>query len=748
MVKKSSFDTFLENDLNPAQKQAVMHNNGAVLVIAGAGSGKTRVITARITHLIINQQVAPFAIVALTFTNKAANEMKKRVAQFLGNNHGLPFIGTFHSYCVQLLKKNNDLLPSPFFSILDDSDRQKLIKAILQRNNLHKQFTARSVSYQISQMKNHTTDPDKSAQHYLINPLLFDLYQTYEKEKRASKCLDFDDLLLEAFQLFKKNRSLKKSEQERIKHILVDEYQDTNVIQHALLKQMATRNKQLIVESICAVGDEDQSIYSWRGATIANMLNFKKDFSSTKIIKIEQNYRSVQPILDVANEVIQNNVERNPKQLWSNKRGRNRIQILSCLSEYQEAETIAQMLTIIEQKQALNSVAILYRTHTQSRAIEEALIKQAIPYKIIGGIQFYERKEIKDLLAYLRLVANPFDRTSFFRIANVPSRGLGAKFEEQFYSIWHNQPFLTFHQIATTCIKEKMVVQSKARALQQFIGVFSDLEPTSKPSDAIEHIIQKTGYLSYLKNAYDPPDSQDRIDNIKEFIDAIKYFEANHGNTITLFLDDVTLMQEKMNTKKDQQDTVMLMTLHAAKGLEFDTVILSGLEEGLLPTSRALQQENAIEEERRLFYVGITRAKERLLLLHTKYRYTYGQMVDQSPSRFLHEIPPSLPHDDCSYWKQIQLRTFFTDWLGFKKKETSVITFQGTHVIKDKKGQPQKSIVHATLGSWKKHQPVIHKKYGTGTIKMVEKKEKNKIYVTVLFKSGIKKILADYLQIV
>jgi len=279
--------------------------------------------------------------------------------------------------------------------------------------------------------------------------------------------------LLQAFNILKKNRTLKKSEQERVKHILVDEYQDTNVIQHALLKQMATRNKQLIVESICAVGDEDQSIYSWRGATIANMLNFKKDFSSTKIIKIEQNYRSVQPILDVANEVIQNNIERNPKQLWSNKRGRNRIQILSCLSEYQEAETIAQMLTIVEQKQALNTVAILYRTHTQSRAIEEALIKQTIPYKIIGGVQFYERKEIKDLLAYLRLVANPFDRTSFFRIVNVPSRGLGAKFEEQFYNLWHNQPFLTFHQIATTCIKEKMAAQSKAKALQQFIGGIS-----------------------------------------------------------------------------------------------------------------------------------------------------------------------------------------------------------------------------------------------------------------------------------
>jgi len=747
MVKESSFDTFLENDLNPAQKQAATHNNGAILVIAGAGSGKTRVITARITHLIINKNVLPSTIVALTFTNKAANEMKNRIAQFLGSNHELPFVGTFHAYCVQILKKNPDLLTTPFFSILDSSDQQKLIKAILQRNNLHKRFTAKSVSYQISQMKNHSTDPDKLAQNYLTNPLLYDIYQAYEKEKRASKCLDFDDLLLKTLQLFKKNRIFKKLQQEQVNHILVDEYQDTNVVQHALLKQMATKNKQLLVESICAVGDEDQSIYSWRGATIANILNFKKDFSHTKIIKIEQNYRSVQPILDIANKVIQNNSQRNPKKLWSNKRGRNRIRILSCLSEYQEAETIAQILTVIQQKHALNTVAILYRTHTQSRAIEEALIKQSIPYKIIGGIQFYERKEIKDLLAYLRLISNPFDRTSFFRVINTPSRGLGAKFEEQFYTKWHNEPFSTFHQIADICIKEKTVTKSKAKELQQFVALFNGLEPSNKPSTVVEHIIQKTAYLNYIKNAYDPPEAQIRIDNIKEFINAIKYFESHHGNTITLFLDDVALMQEKMNSKKNQPNTVVLMTLHAAKGLEFDTIILSGLEEGLLPTSRALQQDDALEEERRLFYVGITRAKERLLLLHTKYRYSYGQMVDQSPSRFLHEIPPSLPHDDCSYWKQAQLRTFFADWFGIKKQE-SVMTFQGARSMTNKKDQSKKNITNCSYPGWKKNQPVIHKKYGTGIIKVVEKKEKNKIYVTVLFKCGIKKISSDYLQTV
>lgn len=740
-----SFNTFLEKELNAEQKKAVIQNSGALLVIAGAGSGKTRVITARITHLIVNNNITPSTIAALTFTNKAANEMKNRIAQFLETTHKLPFIGTFHSYCLQLLKKNSSLLTTPFFSILDEDDKQKLIRTILQRSNLHKQFTARSVSYKISQMKNHTTTPTQSAHNYLGNPLLFEIYQAYEKEKNASKCLDFDDLLLEAFHLFKNNPVFKSNEQERIKHILIDEYQDTNVIQHALLKQMATNNKQLTVKSICAVGDEDQSIYSWRGATIANMLNFKKDFSSTKIIKIEQNYRSVQSILDTANQVIQNNTARNPKKLWSHKQGKNRVQILSCLSEYQEAELIAQLLAIIEKKQKLSTVAILYRTHTQSRAIEEALIKQTIPYKIIGGIQFYERKEIKDLLAYLRLLVNPFDRTSFFRIINTPARGLGTKFEEQFFNQWQQQPFLTFQQLATHFINEKIIPQSKAKALQTFINIFDKLAPTNKPSKAIEHIIEKTDYLLYLKNSYDPPDAATRIDNIKELIDAVKYFEAQHNSSIPLFLDNVALMQEKINTKKEDHETVLLMTLHAAKGLEFDTVILCGLEEGLLPTSRAMKEENAIEEERRLFYVGITRAKEQLLLLHTKFRYTYGQMVDQMPSRFLHEVPDTLPHDNCSYWKREQLNTFFVDWFAHKKQST-VKTFKGSQPIQNKKQQSKK--INKITKGWKKNQPVIHKKYGMGTIKIIEQKSNGKTYISVLFKSGIKKILADYLQMV
>lgn len=746
MTKKTnhSFKTFLEKHLNTAQQRAVKRQKGSILVVAGAGSGKTRVITARITHLMINKNVFPSSIVALTFTNKSALEMKERIASFLDSHNELPFIGTFHAYCVRLLKQNQERLATPFFSILDEDDKQKMIKSILQHNNLHKQIAPKTIAYHISHMKNHTLDPTKPPLVYLNNQLFKDIYHAYETEKQANKCLDFDDLLLETLRLFKKHRDFKAAFQEQIAHILVDEYQDTNVVQHELLKQMANHKKELVVNSICAVGDEDQSIYSWRGATVANMLNFKKDFPATTIIKIEQNYRSVQPILDIANNVIQQNTQRIPKTLWSAKKGRDRIHCLSYLSEYQEAHAITQCILVAQQQYERKDIAILYRTHYQSRAIEEALIKESIPYRIIGGVQFYERKEIKDLLAYLKIIANPFDRTSLFRIINVPARGLGAKFEKQLYTQWHNEPFLTFKQIIEQLIKNETYTKSKLEALKEFTNVFDQLESTNMPSAALDQILQKTDYLQFLKNNYEPEDAQSRIDNIKELMDAIKHFESQGLKTITDFLQEVTLMQDKTARHKENNDTVLLMTLHAAKGLEFDVIILPGLEEGLLPTNRALQHDDRIEEERRLFYVGITRAKERLLITHTKHRYSYGQMVDQLPSRFLDEITQSLlPQDDCSYWNQDQTHDFFAQWFNVSEKSTSFTPAQKPPPKK------QKTVIKRSTKNTsllKKNQPVRHKTYGIGMVEKVEKKDTGKWYVTVRFKNALKKILADHLQ--
>lgn len=741
---RESFNDFLTNNLNEAQKQAVTHETGSVLVIAGAGSGKTRVITARITHLIINKKVPASSIVALTFTNKAAMEMKERIASFLDAHTELPFVGTFHSYCVQLLKRYKEHLPYEFVSILDSDDQQKLIHAILTRHGLQKQFNAKSVAHHISQMKNHSVSPENLATEYLPHPMLTDIFNAYEAEKRASKTFDFDDLLLETLRLLKKNSVVKNRFQHNIRHILVDEYQDTNVVQHELLKAMALDNGQLAIDSVCAVGDEDQSIYSWRGASVANMAHFKTVFPGTQIITIEQNYRSVQPILNLANNAIKNNTFRTPKTLWSDKKGSNRIQSLLCLTEYQEARAITQLLHSAKDKYGLHNVGILYRTHTQSRAIEEALLKESIPYRIIGGIQFYERKEIKDLIAYLKIIVNPFDRVSFFRIINTPARGLGDKFEQDFYSLWNNEPFASWHDIINHCISTHMLGKTKTATLVAFTHIIQGIDPAESTSKALETIIKRTEYIQYIKNTNEPQEAQARLDNIKELLEAVKHFELNGTTTVTQFLDEVALMQELMNKQNRNSNAVSLMTLHAAKGLEFSLVILPGLEEGIIPTTRSLTLHATTEEERRLFYVGITRAKEHLLITHTKHRYSYGQMIDQLPSRFLQEVQSLIPQEECSYWNISQINQFFAQWLGIQPKITSTV-YIPTPPASSKKISPAPSAT-PTQTTWRKNQPVKHEKYGVGTVQEIEEKGSGDTYITVRFKVSVKKILAQFLR--
>jgi len=760
---KKKFETFLVSQLNSEQQKAVQHSQGPILVIAGAGSGKTRVITARIAHLILNHSVNSHAIVALTFTNKAAQEMKERITHFLGNQQLVPFIGTFHSYCLQLLKRNLELLDIPFFSIIDEDDQQKLLNGIIQRHGLHKQIAPKQVAYQISHIKNHAHEPENLEALYAANPLLNSIFLAYEQEKKASKCFDFDDLLLEVLKLFKSDKSFKEEMHNTVRHILVDEYQDTNVVQHELLKHMSKNSKNdFAVDSICVVGDEDQSIYSWRGATIANIINFKKDFPQSTTIKIEQNYRSVQPILDVANQVIQHNKNRNPKKLWSEKKGTDRIRHITTLSEYQEGDIIATLAQTALKSQKLSSIAVLYRTHFQSRAIEEALIRNSIPYKIIGGVQFYERKEIKDLLAYLRLVANPFDRAAFFRVINVPTRGLGAKFEELFYSRWHSETFLTFHDVAHKLIEEMQVMGTKKVALEQFLQLFKEVKVTDKPSNALDHFVAQSGYIGFIKESYELEEAHERIDNIKELLNAIKHFESTKATTIDQFLNEVALMQDAIKKKDTNQDAILLMTLHAAKGLEFDTVILVGLEEGLLPSTRSMGQEESLEEERRLFYVGITRARERLILSHARYRYAYKNMTDQLPSRFLQEIPRNkIKHDDCSYWKSPEMRLYFSQWFGTSESATAqqseVITFGPAKKVafnfqtQPKEAPPKKEMPVAlspNAGGYKINQPVKHATFGVGIVQKIEVKNNDSIFVTVKFKTGQKKLDSKFLQIV
>lgn len=756
-----NFDHFLKKELNKPQRKAVTKKDGAMIVVAGAGSGKTRVITSRMANLILNEQVEPSSILALTFTNKAAGEMKDRLIHFLSSDFArhhskLPFVGTFHSYCLLLLKTNPTLLPFPNFSIIDEDDQKSIVKKIIKKNNLEKQFSAREVCYQISKVKNQI---DRNKESIYRNPIFKEIFLAYESEKAAAHCFDFDDLLLVVLKIFQTNKDFKEKFQAKIRHVLVDEYQDTNGVQHELLKEIGLdKNKKFALDSICAVGDEDQSIYSWRGAIATNMLSFKSDFSPVEIIKIEQNYRSVQPILKAANHVIEHNSQRYPKKLWSEKKGRDRILSVTCKSGYHEADTVAAYLQSLPKKKKLRNVAILYRTHFQSRSLEESLIRNSIPYVIIGGIRFYERKEIKDMLAYLKLTVNPFDRTSLFRIINCPSRGLGAKFEELLYTEWNNNTLFDFKQILLSLVekqegKSPKVTGVKAKAVKNFISVFDDLATDGSPSIMLSKILERTEYLSYLRKAYDKQDSETKIENIQELSRSIENFSS-----LESFLHDVALLQEKLENSSDQEDHVQMMTLHAAKGLEFDTVIMPGLEEGMLPSMKSLAADEALEEERRLFYVGMTRAKERLLLLRTLCRNSYGQILDQVVSRFLAEIPTKLVRGlDLTAVHPAKTKTLFSQWLGSKLEQT-ITTFKPPKQLRNKKQKAKTAKKKTspnflaakqerkTTGPWKRNQVIQHKKFGMGVVKKIERISEDSYHLTIFFKIGTKKISSKFVK--
>lgn len=618
-------------NLNEHQRQAVELVPGPVLVIAGAGSGKTRVITARIAHIITGLGADPESVVALTFTNKAAKEMRERVMRQTGDTQRAPFIGTFHAYCVRLLKIFGDRIGIGNFSILDGDDQITLIKKLLEKNE-QKTITARQALYEISRRKNNPVLAQLE-QNWVVN----DLAAAYEHEKTLSNCLDFDDLLIKTLTLLK-DPVVRAFIYNRVRHVLVDEYQDTNVIQHELLKSLALRDGVMALDSLCVVGDEDQSIYSWRGATVDNVVHFKKTFAGTTIVKLEQNYRSARSIVTAAHEVIQNNENRHDKYLWSDKEGSQAVGLLSCTSNYQEADIVAHVAHLARVHRPEVRIGVLYRTHAQSRVLEEALIKKRAPYILVGGVQFYERKEIKDILAYARLLANPRDRVAFMRVINCPSRSLGDAFVELFLQEWGKQPFLTFVELAAYLGKNKLLKPRQQDSLDKFVGLFVGLTANEPAADILETLIKRTGYESYLKDVYDPSEANERLENINELCNAAAYFMSNGAETLELFLQEVSLMQEHDRTeKKDAQ--IHLMTIHAAKGLEFDYVIIVGLQDGVLPNAKSLENASDLEEERRLMYVAMTRAKEKLLLLQPEIRYAYGSMMPGEPSRFLDELP-------------------------------------------------------------------------------------------------------------
>lgn len=760
-MQNNSFNDFLKKQLNKPQFDAVTFKKGALLVIAGAGSGKTRVITSKIAHLILNENVPTSSIIALTFTNKAANEMKERVAKIIANDAiKLPFVGTFHSFCLMLLRSNPSLISYDSFSILDGDDQLAIVKKIIKQNNLEKQLNASTVLSQISNTKNKLAFNKENLE--LLHPLIRDIFIAYEKEKSSSMSFDFDDLMLEVVKIFRINKTFRTKFQEMKKHILVDEYQDTNLVQHSLLSLMSLNDEnKFAIDSLCAVGDEDQSIYSWRGAEPENILKFEEDFAPVTKIKIEQNYRSVEPILQLANELISNNKARNKKNLWSERIANNRILFMSSRSEYQESEIIGELIKIIKSKQSLNSIAILYRTHFQSRVIEEGLTRNGIAYKIIGGIQFYSRKEIKDLLAYLKLILNPYDKISFFRIINCPTRGIGSKFEENIEKIWSENPNLNFKEVLQLMLSNKNILDGKkAETIKNFLKIFENLDKKQKTSIAIDHILFETEYISYLKNSFDEDESQNKIENIKELRRSIEYFENQKSkksdfiieeNSLEKFLYEIALIQEKMELAAEGEDVINLMTLHAAKGLEFDVVIIIGLEEGILPTSRALSSREDLEEERRLLYVGITRAKEFLLISHALTRNNFGTIQQQSTSRFINELPKNLFETvDFSEEYISNIKTLLSSWISgtftkpFNNKsiKENIISYASSKIIKNEKLNPKDSDV-----KWQKNQIVFHKTFGRGIITNVEKRiGEDEYFITAIFSSGAKKILSKFLE--
>jgi len=765
------------SSLNDAQKKAVTAPLGAQLVVAGAGSGKTRVITSRIAYLIQEMGIPARNIIALTFTNKAGKEMKERIASFLPDT-ALPFVGTFHSYCVRLLRQNKALLPYPDFTILDTEDQRGMLKKILKSFGLEKQLTPAKIHGMISFDKNHL--PGQQPYDQPPTPYFQEVKSAYEEEKARAHAFDFDDLLLVTLDLFGRSPGFAQAFQNSIRHILVDEYQDTNQIQHELLRRMALgSDKKVAIDSLCGVGDEDQSIYSWRGAQSDNMAHFARDFGPVTQVKIEQNYRSVQPILQAANHVIGHNMNRNEKRLWSDKQATGRILSLSFQNGYHEAETIAQSIKQVGKHASLKSIAILYRTHHQSRMLEEALMHAALPYVIVGGIRFYERKEIKDILAYMRLFANPFDRPAFLRVINTPTRGIGARTEALIMQRWSEEPVLDFKQLLTSLVQDPTSGLTKRHheGVQSFLSLYTTYSSRTKPSQLIAGILAHIGYRTYLRNTVDPSDLQAKIENIDELEQAVAHFEDEHKDAATLekFLEDVALMQEQANNVKEGGDVVSLMTLHAAKGLEFDTVIIAGLEEELFPSSRSMGSNKDMEEERRLFYVGVTRAKEWLLLTNSNMRTTYGMVTTQPRSRFLDEMPQTLMQEvDCSSLLPTDRLAHVCQWrkIPAPQRATTFSSFQRPSAVKKQPARrtpskfngysqslrsPQKTILnaHRTTGSsssgssatpWRRKSPVIHPKFGVGIIEKVVKKSADEWYLTISFKSGQKTLSSKFVS--
>ncbi len=653
-------DALLEG-LNPQQQKAVIHQGAPLLVVAGAGSGKTRVLTRRIAYLMAARGVRPYEILAITFTNKAAGEMKERVTDLVGPVAKSMWVSTFHSACVRLLRQEIERLGySSTFSIYDSADSQKLISRVMETLNLDpKRYPPRQFQSLISNAKNELQTPYQylSAAQNQFETIVADVYTMYEKRLKQANALDFDDLIMKTVQVLQHFPETKARFRSRFRHILVDEYQDTNHAQYMLVKELTgTEGDGYPLAELCVVGDADQSIYGFRGATIRNILQFEVDYPSAATVLLEQNYRSTQNILNAANAVITQNESRKEKNLWSEAGSGAPLIGYVAESEYDEAEFVKGEIRSLQDMGHSNpgDTAVFYRTNAQSRIFEEIFMRAAIPYKVVGGLRFYERKEVKDLLAYLRVLANPNDEVSLRRIINFPKRGIGDRALEE-VEIFGDAQGISFWN-ALLRVSEATAVPNKAsQSISQFTSMLTALavlvEVKTKPSVIIEAVLQQSGLLTELEASTDPQDEV-RVENLKELVSASMEYEERpfeelgEDEEISLsgFLEKVSLVADadEIPDGEDHGGVVTLMTLHTAKGLEFPTVFLTGMEDGIFPHARTLDDPKEIEEERRLAYVGLTRAEKRLYISRAEYRLTFGSPKYNPGSRFLDEIPSDL----------------------------------------------------------------------------------------------------------
>ncbi|MCO1602262.1 DNA helicase PcrA [Desulfosporosinus nitroreducens] len=748
------------DDLNPMQREAAEHKEGPLLILAGAGSGKTRVLTYRIAHLIA-QGVEPSKILAITFTNKAAKEMRERVTTLLGSEgYGL-WVTTFHSACVRILRREIDNLPgyTKNFVIYDTGDQQSVIKACLKEQNYdEKKFPVRSVAAVISDAKNKLQDPEefsyKAASYF--EQKVVDIYRSYQKRLKSNNALDFDDIIMLTVQLFQQRDHVYRYYQDKFRYIMVDEYQDTNHAQYMLIKLLASKYRNL-----CVVGDDDQSVYGWRGADIQNILDFERDYPEAKVIKLEQNYRSTQKILNAANAVVSNNESRKEKSLWTeNSEGQSVVCYVGA-DERDEASYVVNRIQRLHELEGrpFNDFAILYRTNAQSRALEERLMKESTPYRVFSGLKFYQRMEIKDILAYLRVLYNPADQVSFARVLNVPKRSLGDTTLQKILEYANEQgmpvldAILEAEYIPELTTRAKKPLIAFAHLMQGLISFARE----SSVSDLVEEILNKTGYKAILE-AEDTPEAETRLQNLMEFLSVTAEYDAkatlaaqnalNDGAEeevvpgLSGFLEQVSLVAD-IDELDQAEEAVALMTMHSAKGLEYPVVFVVGMEDGIFPSSRSLVEPAVLEEERRLCYVAITRAREKLYLCNTEMRMLYGKTQYNQPSRFLMEIPSELMTD--------------IDPLDPPKRRP---------VAPSKPAGRRNAVSDRTIplgsGSWEKDfgskvvikggeahhigEKVEHATFGRGIIVSI-KGEGNQAELTIVFDSGIKKLMAEYAKL-